>query len=106
MRRVAPRGLGLALERVAAELAPASTLARVQTVWEGAVGTTVAEEAEPVSEREGTITVACRSAVWANELALLSPELVIKLNRALGAPPARPGVRELRFVVGGSRRPR
>ena len=106
MRRLAPRGLGPALERAAHELAPQTTLARVQAVWEGAVGSTMAAEAEPVSERQGTVTVACRSAVWANELALLSPELVTKLNRALGAHPARPGVRDLRFVAGGPRRPR
>jgi len=106
VRRLAPRGLGPALERAAAELAPLTTLARVQAVWAAAVGRTVAEEADPVAEREGTVTVACRSAVWANELALLSPELVDRLNVALGAPPGHPGVRALRFVAGGPRRPR
>lgn len=106
MRRLAPRGLGPALERAAADLAPATTLARVQAVWAGAVGDTVAEEAEPVAEREGTVTVACRSAVWANELVLLSPELVDQLNRALEAPTGHPSVRALRFVASGPRRPR
>jgi len=106
VRRLAPRGLGPALERAAHELAPQTTLARVQAVWEGAVGSTMAAEAEPVSERQGTVTVACRSAVWANELALLSPELVANLNAALEAPPGHPSVRALRFVASGPRRPR
>ena len=32
-------------------------------------------EAEPVSERDGIVTVACRSAVWAQELDLMTGEL-------------------------------
>jgi predicted nucleic acid-binding Zn ribbon protein len=35
----------------------------------------VAAEAEPLSERAGTLTVTCRSAVWASELQLLAPDL-------------------------------
>jgi hypothetical protein len=61
----------------------------------------VVEEAEPVSERAGTVTVACRSAVWAQELSMLAPDLAERLNRALEAPPEAPAVRELRFVVRG-----
>jgi hypothetical protein len=61
----------------------------------------VVEEAEPVSERAGTVTVACRSAVWAQELSMLAPDLAERLNRALEAPPEVPAVRELRFVVRG-----
>ena len=71
MRRPAPRPLGQALAEVSAGLAPATTLARVQARWGDAVGDVIAEEAEPVSEREGVVTVACRSAVWAQELDLL-----------------------------------
>jgi hypothetical protein len=59
------------------------------------------EEAEPVSERAGTVTVACRSAVWAQELSMLAPDLCERLNGALEAPADTPAVRELRFVVRG-----
>lgn len=86
MRRPAPRPLAAAVEAVAAAVAPATPLARVQGVWAGAVGETVAREAQPVAERGGTLTVACRSAVWAQELDLMSTEVVRALNEALGEP--------------------
>ena len=43
-------------------------------------------------ERDGEVTVACASAVWAQELDLLSERVVERLNEALG----RPAVRRLR----------
>jgi predicted nucleic acid-binding Zn ribbon protein len=84
MRRRSPRPLSFALERVTATLEPATTLARVQGCWAEAVGEVVSAEAQPVSERDGTVSVACRSSVWAQELELLGPELVGKVNAALG----------------------
>jgi predicted nucleic acid-binding Zn ribbon protein len=36
-----------------------------------------------VAERDGVVTIACRSATWAQELDLLQPELVKRLNGAL-----------------------
>lgn len=100
MRRLAPRPAALALEAVKASLAPATTLARVQAAWPTVVGETVAQEAQAVSERAGIVTVACRSAVWSQELALMAPDLVERLNRALGEDGARARVGELRFQVG------
>ena len=85
MRRPAPRPLASAVEAFAATLAPATPLARVQRVWAQAVGETVAREAAPVAMRDATLTVACRSAVWAQELDLMSAELIRALNEALGA---------------------
>jgi predicted nucleic acid-binding Zn ribbon protein len=98
-RRRAPRPLSSALARVTAGLAPATAIARVQGCWVDAVGDIVAAEAQPVSERDGTVTVACRSAVWAQELALLAPDLLEKLNAALADRP----ITELRFKVGDVR---
>jgi predicted nucleic acid-binding Zn ribbon protein len=63
------------------------------------VGGVVAVEAQPVAERAGTLTVACRSSAWASELELLAPELLDKLNRALGGPGAGP-LTKLRARVG------
>ena len=99
MRRRAPRPLAAALTRVTADLAPATTLARVQGCWADAVGELVSSEAEPVSERDGAVTVACRSSVWAQELEMLGPQLLEKVNAALGDR----SVTELRFRTGGSR---
>ena len=104
MRRIAPRRLGAALAELTDRLEPASTIARVQARWADAVGPAVAAEAEPLSERDGIVTVACHSAVWAQELELLAPELVGRLNAQLEAGSAVPSVRGLRVVVGGVRR--
>jgi predicted nucleic acid-binding Zn ribbon protein len=95
-----PHRLDQALARVVERVAPATTLARVQQCWEAAAGATIASEAAPVSERSGVVTVACRSAVWANELELMSKGLVEGLNELLGSA----AVGSLRFVVGSSRR--
>jgi predicted nucleic acid-binding Zn ribbon protein len=99
MRRPGPRPLAAALASITRELEPKTPLARVQRAWRETAGATILEEAEPVSERAGTVTVACRSAVWAQELSLLAPDLQRRLNEALAAPADSPAVRELRFVV-------
>jgi predicted nucleic acid-binding Zn ribbon protein len=104
VRRPGPRPLAVALAGITRELEPNTPLARVQRAWRETAGVTVNEEAEPVSERSGTVTVACRSAVWAQELSLLGQDLRERLNGALGAPSDEPVVRELRFVVGTPRR--
>lgn len=99
MRRRAPRALSFAVERVAAGLEPATPLARVQGCWAESVGEVVSSEAQPVSERDGVVTVACKSSVWAQELELLGPELLEKVNAALGDR----AVVQLRFKAGHSR---
>ena len=86
MKRRAPRPLRLALEHTAAGAAPVSLLAGVQSVWPEVAGPAVAEEAEPVSERDRVVTIACRSAVWAQELELLGGDLEARLRTRLGAP--------------------
>ena len=86
MRRRAPRPLSEALGGLLSRLAPATTLAVVQAVWEDAVGPAVAAEATPVSERDGVLSVLCSESVWAHELDLMGPELVAQINAALGRP--------------------
>jgi predicted nucleic acid-binding Zn ribbon protein len=103
VRRSAPRPLATALSRVAAGLAPATTLASVQRCWREVVGEALAAETEPVSERDGTVTVACRSAVWAQELQLLAPDLIERLNGVLLDRGGGPPLRGLRFRVGRPR---
>ena len=96
MRRRAPRPIGEAVSALQRSLAPATPLAEVQRVWAAAVGPMVAREAAPVSERGGTVTVACSSATWANELSLMAPTMIEQLNAAIG----RPAVRRLKCVTG------
>ncbi len=97
-RRV-PRPLGTAGEALTANLAPLTGLASVQRVWPEAVGPAIAEQAEPVAEQGGEVTVRCRSAVWAQEVELMGPALVAALNQALGAE----RVRSLRCTAGAGR---
>jgi predicted nucleic acid-binding Zn ribbon protein len=85
MSRRAPRPAAAAVERLVAALAPETTVARIQAVWADAVGPVIAREATPVAERGGVVTIDCRSAVWAQELDLMSQDVVGKLNDALGA---------------------
>jgi predicted nucleic acid-binding Zn ribbon protein len=82
--RLAPRPLSFALEGLTAALAPATTLARVQQVWEQALGARIAEAGTPISEHDGVLTVVCADSVWAAELELMGPELVGRLNAAVG----------------------
>jgi predicted nucleic acid-binding Zn ribbon protein len=102
MRRRAPRPLADALDPLRRALSPATTLARVQEAWPAVAGA-AAREASPVSERSGTVTFACRSSVWAGELALMSRELAGRLNEALGAPADGGPVTDLKFVTSASR---
>jgi len=85
VRRRAPRSIGGAIGALAERLAPATPLAEVQRAWSAAVGPTIAAQAEPTAERDGMLTVTCASSVWAQELDLMSGELVGRINAAVGA---------------------
>jgi predicted nucleic acid-binding Zn ribbon protein len=96
MTRRAPRPLATALEPLQRSLAPATLLAEVQRVWPEVAGAAIAREAAPASERGGVVTVACSASVWAQELDLMAPLLIEKLNAAI----ASGEVRRLRCVTG------
>ncbi|HWF30940.1 MAG TPA: DUF721 domain-containing protein [Solirubrobacteraceae bacterium] len=96
MRKAAPRSLAYALEELGSELAPATTLARVQEVWADATGSEIAAAASPTAERDGVLTVLCEAAVWAHELTMMEADLVPRINAALGAET----IRELRCRTG------
>jgi len=83
MGRRAPRPIGAALETVLRGAEPATVLAAVQSAWPGAVGDAVAREATPVAERDGVVTVACRSATWAQELDLLGDRILAQVRANL-----------------------
>ncbi len=103
MRRLAPRALSVALDGVVRAAEPTTLLARVQALWSDVAGPGLAGYATPVSERDGVVTVACQSAVWAQELELLGPDLLTRFGDALAGEsggPAAGSVKKLRFVVG------
>lgn len=94
-RRRAPRPAGEALRSALQRAAPKTRLAGVQAVWAEVVGERLANAARPVSERAGTVTIACVDSVWADELDLMRDRLEAGLRDRLGddAP------RALRFRV-------
>lgn len=104
--RGSPRPFAAALREARTRAEPLTLLAAVQSSWTAAAGARVAAEAEPVTERDGVVTIACRSATWAQELDLLGPQLLERLNAVLsaaGQSPAGTPVRALRFTADHSR---
>ena len=91
-----PRRIGEALAAVRRQAAPQTPLAAVQLAWADAVGEKVADVSEPVSERAGRVTIACKNAVWAQELDLMQGDILHRLGEAMEAPPTA-----LRFTTRG-----
>ena len=102
-RRDGPRSLGDAVRSLQRGAAPKTALATVQSVWERAVGGAVAAQALPVSERDGVLTVACRSATWAQELDLMQNELLERLLAELAKAGDETEIRALRFTADAAR---
>jgi predicted nucleic acid-binding Zn ribbon protein len=98
-RRRAPRPAANAFQAALKRAAPKTPIAAAQTAWSRAVGEQLAAVAEPVAERDGTLTVECADAVWAQELDLMQTALLERLREELGdqAPEA------LRFRVNSER---
>jgi len=98
-RRRAPRPAANAFKAALQRVAPKTSLAAIQAAWPEAVGAQLAAVATPVSERDGTLTIECADAVWAQELDLMQATLLERLQRELGeqAPEA------LRFRVNSER---
>jgi predicted nucleic acid-binding Zn ribbon protein len=104
--RRAPRPLGSALRPARQRAKPRTLLAAVQEAWPGVAGEGVADQANPVAERDGKVTVACRSSTWAQELDLLQEDLLERLNRALSEwnpEGGKPPVAALRFTADATR---
>lgn len=97
MRRRAPRLLADAVSAVAEHAQPQTRIAAAQRAWPSTVGEAIARESRLVSEREGVVTIACRSATWAAELDLMQEQLRARLNEALDGAP----ITGMRFVAGG-----
>lgn len=98
-----PRSLAAALEAVRSEVAPQTLLAAVQEAWPAAAGALAAEQGDPVSERDGVVTVACRSSTWAQELDLMGPVLTERLRESLGSGPHADTFGGLRFTATAAR---
>jgi predicted nucleic acid-binding Zn ribbon protein len=96
MSRRAPRPVALALAPLRDALAPATLLAEVQRAWPEVAGAAIAREATPTTARGGVLTIVCSASVWAQELDLMAPLLLERLNAKL----ADGEVTRLRCVTG------
>ena len=96
MRKASPHAIGSTIRALRDQAQPATLLAAVQASWRAAVGDHIAEQAWPVRDRDGVITVECRAATWAQELDLLQDDLLERLNSQLG----ETRVSRLRMIVG------
>jgi predicted nucleic acid-binding Zn ribbon protein len=67
---------------------------RVLDIWEETVGEEIFRVAKAESFQAGILTVKVDHPVWRSELALMSKDIIRKLNQALG----KVQVRRLRFV--------
>lgn len=93
--RRSPRPLTSAIDSLVEDLAPDTLLASVQRAWPQAVGALIAAEAVPTAARGGVLTVSCSAAVWAQELDLMAPSILPRLNDLVG----EPRVQRLRCVA-------
>jgi hypothetical protein len=99
-RKTDPAPLGSLLARAHRQVARAGRIAVDADTWERVVGTRIAERARAGSAQGQVLTVEVASAVWAQELSLLSADILEKLREAGFA------FRELRFkVTENARRP-
>jgi len=57
---------------------------RAWEVWEQVVGPQIASHARPLRLREGVLEVRVDQPIWMQQLRLMAPEILQKLNRALG----------------------
>jgi hypothetical protein len=83
LHRRSPRPASFAIDQVRDDLAPQTLLADAQLAWPQAVGATIAREAVPTGERAGTLTISCSASVWAQELDLMGPAILERLNALL-----------------------
>jgi len=83
-RRRAPRPAASAFQAALQKAAPKTPLATIQVAWTAAVGERLAAVATPVSERQGTLTIECADAVWAQELDLMQETLLERLRAEVG----------------------
>lgn len=99
--RPTPRGVHAVGDAVSSFLSQAGISARVDQAsavgdWASVAGPQIAAVTEARSvTQDGTLFIAVRSNGWMNELSLMEPELLRKLN----AVPGRPPVVRLRYVL-------
>jgi predicted nucleic acid-binding Zn ribbon protein len=80
------KSLSAILQDVMAQfsLEKAFSQAQIQKHWEAAVGPAIAAHARPEEVRSGKLYVSVDSALWLQELTLMKPSLIERLNALMG----------------------
>jgi predicted nucleic acid-binding Zn ribbon protein len=69
---------------------------RIVGQWEKTVGKVIARHAQPLSVRAKKLTLLVDSPAWMQQLSLLKPEIMEKVNRELG----RDGIKDIMLRLG------
>lgn len=64
--------------------------------WNEIVGYRISEKARPIEVRRGVLRVGVESSAWMNELQLIKPELMGKIENRFG----RNKIKDIRFCLG------
>ena len=92
-----PERIGDGVQKELGRFGPAAGMAELVGVWPSLVGEQIAKNAWPARfARDGTLHVATSSSAWACELSQLAPQLLGRLQEALGG--VAPGA--IRFAPG------
>jgi predicted nucleic acid-binding Zn ribbon protein len=96
--RPEPVHIGSVLERLLKHVRPEAGdgMLGIRRVWAGAVGEEVARNARPAAVKGPILLVEVSSSVWRHHLRFLKPDLIARVNAALG----RPAVEDIKFKVG------
>lgn len=73
-----------------------SELERIQRLWDGVVGSAIAENTRPAAMKGGILLVHVTSPVWIHQLQFVKGDITAGLNQALGDH----RVTEIKFKVG------
>ena len=73
-----------------------TSLIRVWDIWEEAVGEVIAANTRPAAFKENLLIVNATSSSWLQQLRFLKPEIIQKINHALGDVP----VKDIKFKIG------
>jgi predicted nucleic acid-binding Zn ribbon protein len=98
-RKGQPVSIADVMAQVLAQKGMTERIAQVGAIddWADAVGAQIASVTEPLSvTADGVLWVRVTTAAWMNELSLLAPTLLKRLN----AVPGRAPVKQLRFRLG------
>ena len=70
-------------------------ISRIFNCWEEIVGTEISKKAKPIKVTGGVLRVSVTTSTWANELSLMSGQLIEKINSFIG----EEVVKRIRFKI-------